>query len=364
MPLTRSSGCPALSPFLTVGLALGAVVTAGVVVAGHAAALEDPRRPTATVTHGPSCGPAVVRVQVTNGTEPHRVALVFDGVEVQDAADLDAGEQAELTSQDVDWGVTVDVSLMVADPGGSIERPLQLDTYTRPSEADCAAVVPTPTPVPSTSVPSMPVPSTPPAPSSSAPAPSPSSPPAPSSAPAPSPVPSEVPPSSVPAPSTPAPVPPTETTDSPPATGAEPGVGSGGASRPSDPTTPAASVSPGGVLTVRAGGFTPGEPVDVRMSDGAGVLGTVTAAADGSVEAVVQIPRGAALGAAALELVGSESAATAGVDLQVAARAAPVTEPNGSPAVLAAGLVLLTAAGSLGLVGMRRSRGGHSGGRR
>lgn len=123
-------------------------------------------------------------------------------------------------------------------------------------------------------------------------------------------------------------------------------------------------MSPGGVVTVRASGFEPGEPVDVRMAGGTELLNTVTAAADGSVEAVVQIPRGVALGAATLELVGSESAATAEIGLQVAARAAPVTERTGSPAVLAAGLVLLTAAGSLGLVGVRRSRNGHPGGRR
>ncbi|MCZ2825535.1 MULTISPECIES: hypothetical protein [unclassified Modestobacter] len=392
MPLTR----PVARPALTAGLALGALLVAGVAAAGPAAALEDPRRPTATVTHGPSCGPAVVRVQVTNGTEPHRVALVFDGVEQQDVADLDPGQQAELVSEDVDWGVTVEVSVTVADPDGTVEQPLHFQTYTRPSEEDCEAVMPPPTPVtptpdPSTPAPvpptptATPVPSTPP-PSSSPPSPPEPSPPEPSS-PAPSsptpppvassPTPSPVPSSTTPWPRVPsAPLPtasdpgtsaPTTSSGAPSSTSTtEPDVGSGGPSRPNGDATwsPVASVSPGGVVTVRASGFLPGEPVDVRLAGDGELLDTVTAAADGSVEAVVQIPRGVALGAATLEFVGGESAATAEVDLEVAARAAPVTEQNGSPVVLAAGLALLTAAGSIGLVGVRRSRSGHSGGRR
>ncbi|MCZ2836074.1 hypothetical protein [Modestobacter sp. VKM Ac-2985] len=401
MPLTR----PAARPALTAGLALGALLVAGVAAAGPAAALEDPRRPTATVTHGPSCGPAVVRVQVTNGTEPHRVALVFDGAEQQDVADLGPGEQAELTSEDVDWGVTVEVSVTVADPDGTVEQPLHFQTYTRPSEEDCAAVMPPPTPTPTsdpstpapapptaTPVPSTPPPSSPPPspPESSPPESSPPepSPPEPSSTPLPpvtsSPMPSPVPSSTTPwprAPSTGAPAPPSSlpttplpTTAAPGTAGGAPtststtgsGAGSGGASRPRGDASwsPVASVSPGGVVTVRASGFLPGEPVDVRLAGDGELLSTVTAAADGSVEAVVQIPRGIALGAATLEFVGGESAATAGVDLEVAARAAPVTEQTGSPVVLAAGLALLTVAGSIGLVGVRRSRSGHPGGRR
>ncbi|MCZ2803743.1 hypothetical protein O2W18_01340 [Modestobacter sp. VKM Ac-2983] len=400
MPLTR----PAARPALAAGLALGALLVAGVAgvaAAGPAAALEDPRRPAATVTHGPSCGPGVVRVQVTNGTEPHRVALVFDGVEQQDVADLAPGQQAELISEDVDWGVTVEVSVTVADPDGTVEQPLHFQTYTRPSEEDCAAVMPPPTPVtptpdPSTPAPvpptptDTPVPSTPP-PSSSPPStaepstaepwtPEPSTPERSSTAPPPvasSPTPSPVPSSTTPWPRAPSPPLPTvsDRSTSAPTTSSgepaststtEPDAGSGGPSRPDGDTSwsPVASVSPGGVVTVRASGFLPGEPVGVRLAGDGELLSTVTAAADGSVEAVVQIPRGVALGAATLEFVGGESAATAEVDLEVAARAAPVTEQTGSPVVLAAGLALLTAAGSIGLVGVRRSRSGHSGGRR
>src|SRR4051794_30964621 len=79
---TLSSAREALSPALVVLAAAGALLLGAVAVAGPAAAIEDPRRPDAEVTHGPSCGPAVIRVAVTNGTEAHTIALVFDGTSV------------------------------------------------------------------------------------------------------------------------------------------------------------------------------------------------------------------------------------------------------------------------------------------
>uniref|UniRef100_UPI0034DFBC57 hypothetical protein n=1 Tax=Modestobacter roseus TaxID=1181884 RepID=UPI0034DFBC57 len=137
------------------GLTAGAVLVAGVALAPPAAAIDDPRQPGVEVTHGPSCGPAVVRVVVTNGTEPHRVALVFDGTTEQAAADLPPGGQTELTSSDVDWGTTVDVSVTVTDPDGAADAPVELGTYTRPSAEDCAAISAPPSapvePVPPTS---------------------------------------------------------------------------------------------------------------------------------------------------------------------------------------------------------------------
>ena len=114
------------------------------------------------------------------------------------------------------------------------------------------------------------------------------------------------------------------------------------------------------MVSVRATGFVTGEPVTVSIAGLDEPLTTVPAAADGSVEAVVQIPRSAALGTTAVQFVGGESAATAGLDLQVAARTQPVPEQTGSPAVVAAGLALIGAAGALGLVGARRSRSRHS----
>ncbi|WP_438819499.1 hypothetical protein, partial [Modestobacter versicolor] len=161
MLTTSRSARTALPPALVVLVAACALLTGAVALAGPAAAIEDPRRPTAELTHGPSCGPGVVRVTVTNGSEPHRVALVFDDVREQASADLGIGEQAELTSADVEWGTTVDVSLTVTAPDGTVGEPLEFGTYTRPSAEDCAAVTP---PTPETTPGSTP----PPAPSSTA----------------------------------------------------------------------------------------------------------------------------------------------------------------------------------------------------
>jgi hypothetical protein len=123
----------------------------------------------------------------------------------------------------------------------------------------------------------------------------------------------------------------------------------------------AAAVSPGGVLTVRASGFSPGERVVVSLTGG-DPLTTVTAGPDGNVEAVVQIPRGVTLGTVTVQLVGRQSAATAAVELQVAARVQPVAASTGSPPTGAAAVALLGTAGLLGLVAARRSREPASGG--
>src|SRR3954471_21389779 len=143
VPTTFSSARAALTPALTVLTAACALLAGGVALAGPAAAIEDPRRPDAEVTHGPSCGPAVVRVAVTNGTEDHHLALTFDAVQEEDAADLGPGEQVELTGGDVDWGRTVDVTLTISDLDGTAEEPIRFGTYTRPSAEDCAALIPT-----------------------------------------------------------------------------------------------------------------------------------------------------------------------------------------------------------------------------
>jgi hypothetical protein len=270
--------------------AAGALLVAAVTVAGPAAALEDPRRPGAEVTHGPSCGPGVVRVAVTNGTAAHRVALVFDGTDVQQSAVLAGGEQVELVSVDVDWGQTVDVSVTVVGADGAAELPIEFGTYTRPSAEDCAAVA-------------------------------------------------------LPGDGEPVPTP-----------GALPRATGTDAARNTASSASSSSVAPGGVVTVRGTGFTPGEPVAVSMAGVAERLTTVHAATDGSVEAVVQIPRAAALGTATVQLVGGVSDASAGLDLLVAARAPAAPEESGSGPVSAAGTAVLGAAGALGLVVARRSR--------
>ena len=365
---TRSSARTRRRPALVLLGAAGLLLTGQVALAGQAAAIEDPRRPSGEVTHGPSCGPSVVRVEVTNGTEPHAVTLVFDGVAEQDTAVLAAGEQVELTSGEVDWGTTVDVALTVTAADGTAQAPIDLGSYTRPSAEDCAAVTPPSETAPETS----PSPTAEPAPSPE-PAPTPAPAPSSTSTPAPVPVPPVTPTTprrpqpSGSAPDSPRPVPPapspdaTEDRDS----GEDGGQGGGRDDDGRDGDQPAgassaASVSPGGVVTVRATGFTPGEEVTVSMLGVEAPLATVSAAADGSVEAVVQIPRGAALGAATVQLVGGSSAATAGVDLQVAAREQPLAEETTSAPAMTAGLTLVGAAGLLGLLAARRSRGRHT----
>jgi len=320
-----------LSPALVVLAAACALLSGAVALAGPAAAIEDPRRPTAQVTHGPSCGPGVVRVEVTNGTQAHHVALVLDDGQELDGADLGPAGQAELTSSDVDWGQTVDVSVTVTDLDGTTEAPLELGTYTRPSAEDCAAITTptagtgaeTPTPGSTSAVPTTPVPS-PSAPSST----------------------STRPPTTTgttPAPGTPRSTPPSSSSSSAAGTG------------PAAPS--AASVSPGGVVRLRATGFTPGESVTFTLLGAHEPLTTATAGADGSVEAVVQIPRDASLGSATVRLVGGASAASAGLDLQVAAREQPLPPQTTSTPVLAAGIGLIGAAAVLGLTAARRSRG-------
>jgi hypothetical protein len=293
----------------TVLAGVGALLVAGVALAGPAAAIEDPRRPTVAVTHGPSCGPGLLRAVVTNGDEAHRVALRFNGTEEQAAAELGPGEQVELISRDVGWGETVDVSVTVTDLDGTAEEPLEQGTYTRPSVEDCAATAAS-AGGPSLEGPGLPAPAA---------------------------VPSAPTDTGVPAPS-----------------GASASAGE-------SPPTPvgqasAVAVSPGGVLTVRASGFRPGERVVVSLAGADRTLTTVTAGSDGSVEAVVQIPRSVELGTATVQLVGRQSAATTGIDLQVAARAEPVADPAGSPSTAVAVVGLLGAGGVIGLTAARRSR--------
>ncbi|WP_369132407.1 hypothetical protein [Modestobacter sp. I12A-02662] len=335
MPTTTPSA-RAASSLGTVLAGVCALLAAGVALAGPAAAIEDPRRPTVAVTHGPSCGPGVLRAVVTNGEEGHRVALWFDGTEELAAAELGPGEQVELVSRDVDWGETVDVSVTVADLDGTPEEPLEQGTYTRPSVEDCAAtaVSAAGTGIDGAGLPAASVPE-----------------PADTRVPAPSGTPDP--------PAQSAGTPPVPSTPDPTAPDTDPSGTSASAGDASP--TPAgqasvAAVAPGGVLTVRASGFTPGERVIVSLADAHRTLTTVTAGSDGGVEAVVQIPRGAELGAATVQLVGRQSAATTAIDLQVTARAQPRPGPAGSPSTTVAVVSLLGAGGVLGLTAARRSR--------
>lgn len=296
---------PAPGALVAVGALSCTVMAAlGVALSGPAAALEDTRRPVADVTHGPSCGPGVVRVELVNGTEPHRVALVFgDGVE-QQVAEVGPGERAELGSADVDWGTTVAVRIAVTDLDGTAELPLDLGTYTRPSREDCDALVPL---AAETAAPALDA-------------------------------------RAAGSPATGRPLP-SSTGDGSPV------LGTAAAEQAA-----AAAVAPGGVVTVRGSGFSPGEVVDVSLDGVDGPLATVVAAEDGSVEAVVQIPRAVELGPVTVQLVGRTSSATSGLDLQVAARQQPLVVTSDPLPVVAAGTALLVASAAVGGAAARRPR--------
>jgi hypothetical protein len=340
--------------------ATGALLLVGVAVAGPGAALEDPRRPAATVSRGPSCGSGDIRVLVVNGTEAHRVALVLAGVTEQDPLVLAPDERAVLHSGHVDWGSTVSVAVSVATADGTgVAEPVELGSYSRPSRADCGEMTgaaPSKDPVARRSG----------APAAGTTAPRPGS--AGTSTTGSSPTGSSPTgsssagssPTGSPAGATPTGAPTADPTGSgtptgsadpqttPPGTTAEPGHTPPAGSTEPD-RQPAGPVAPGGVVTVHGSGFAPGEPVLVSVPGSVDPLATVTAAPDGSVEAVVQIPRATGLGVLTLQLVGQRSAATAGLDLRVAARVAPVDSGTTSPPALAAGAALLMTGAALGV---------------
>jgi hypothetical protein len=94
--------------------------------------------------------------------------------------------------------------------------------------------------------------------------------------------------------------------------------------------------------------------VDVSLAGGP--LATVVAADDGSVEAVVQIPRAAEFGPVTVQLVGRASSATTGLDLQVAARQESLIPSSDPVPVIAACTALLVAGAAVGVAVARRPR--------
>ncbi|MGY1802918.1 hypothetical protein ACI78T_06520 [Blastococcus sp. SYSU D00922] len=268
------------------------------------------------MTHGPSCKPGGLVVEVVAGTLPYTVRLATTRTPTgEDEAQLQPGETVVLRSGDVAWGETIDGRLeFTAGDGSGTTYVDELEEYsfTRPTREDCAAVAqPTnPDPAPPTSAsPSGSASGTPGGPSTGAAPPSGST--------SPTPAPTAEPRSSDPA--VPAPA--------------------GGAATP-----PARAVSPGETVTVEASGFLPGEKVTIQLRAGGEVLGTATAGPDGTVSAEIRIPEGAAAGRTTVDLVGADSAVVADVELRIA----------GSERVVAsegwADLVPLTAA-AVALVG-------------
>ena len=113
-------------------------------VAGPAAAIDDNARPDARVTHGPSCRPGGVVVEVVAGTGAYAVTLATtrspDG---EDSARVEPGGTVVLRTGGVEWGETVDGWLEYRALDGSGETWVdELDGYafTRPAEQDCAAI--------------------------------------------------------------------------------------------------------------------------------------------------------------------------------------------------------------------------------
>ncbi|MGY1786754.1 hypothetical protein [Geodermatophilus sp. SYSU D00698] len=288
-----------------------------VALAGPALAADDPARPDARVTHGPSCRPGGVAVEVTAGTVAYAVTLATtrspDG---EDSAELAPGETVVLRTGDVDWGETIDSRLeYTALDGSGTAYTDELDgfSFTRPAEEDCAAITaPSPAEVPPAPMPT-------PVPEPGAPA-------------------GEAVP--MPVPGLPAP----ETAPGAPADGPDAGA---------SVSASAEQVAAGGEVVLSAAGFGAGEQVTVSGPDGT-VLGTAVAAPDGTVEVAVRIPDGGVPGPTTLEVVGADSARTAAVDLRVAAAQGPV-DPDPLPLPLvAAGLALVTTAAGLVLAAGRR----------
>jgi hypothetical protein len=123
-----------------------ALLAAGTALAGPAAAVDDPTRPDARVTHGPSCRPGGVVVEVTGGTVGYAVTLGTGRRPAgEDAADVAPGAVVVLTTAGVDWGETIDPFLRYTALDGSgagwVDE-LPGYSFTRPAAEDCAAIRP------------------------------------------------------------------------------------------------------------------------------------------------------------------------------------------------------------------------------
>ena len=309
---------------------------AGVALAPSAAAADDPTRPDARVTHGPSCRPGGLVVEVTAGTAPYFVRLATTrSPGGEDETTVAPGTTVVLRSDDVDWGETIDGRLeYTARDGSGVTFVDELDNYsfTRPTQEDCDAV----------NDPTQVHPSPP---ASAGPA-------------------AETDASSSTPIQTPGGAPATETpertadrsseSEETQAGGIVPGPGSSGRAS-------SAQVAPGDTVTVHGTGFLPGERVVVQLSDGP-VLGSATAEPDGSVRTAVRIPERTENGPAMVTLVGDDSDVVAGVALQVAALSAPAGDDDGAealvPLVAAAAALVATVAGFVSVAGRQRNTAG------
>jgi hypothetical protein len=295
---------PALSAGLLAGLL--SLFFAAALAAAAPASADDSVRPAARVTHGPSCRPGGLVVEVTGGTAPYSVRLATTRTPAgEDEAVVQPGKTVELRSDDVDWGETIDGRLEYSARDGSGDTyvdELEEYSFTRPTKEDCEAVAAPTDPHPTTSAPE----------SSSTPSSSASS-----------------------ASDTPA--------TSAPSTSAASAPSPAGSDGGDDAAKPAPQeVVAGGTVTLQAGGFLPGERVTIAFEGSDDVLATTVAGDDGTVRADVRIPAETEAGPVSVALVGADSAVVAAVELQVAAAGSAVAADDGGQA--AGDLVPLTAA--------------------
>jgi hypothetical protein len=312
---------------VSAGLVSGFVLllfATSVAIAAPAAAIDDPTRPDARVTHGPSCRPGGLVVEITAGTAPYFVRLATTRNPAgEDEATLAPGTTVVLRSDDVDWGETIDGRLEYAardDSGATHVDELHTYSFTRPTQEDCEAVLvpgdPTAVPSPSATV---------------------------------------VPPSATEQPSA-SPVATTGgQTSEPPVAGAESPAATSSAMRA---VTDPPRVAAGGSVTLLAAGFLPGERITVLLHGTDTVLASATAGADGSVAVQVRIPERTAAGAARVDMVGHSSEASTDVELQVAALATAAPGDGLAdlvPLVAAASVLVATVAGLVSVAGRQRA---------
>ncbi|MFW3172580.1 hypothetical protein [Geodermatophilus sp. CPCC 206100] len=121
------------------------LLAAGIAGAAPAAAVDDPARPDARVTHGPSCRPGGVVVEVTGGAVGYTVTLATTRRPAgEDEAEVAPGAVVVLSTDDVDWGEHIDPDLLYTslDGADSYVDGLEGWSFTRPAAEDCAAIAP------------------------------------------------------------------------------------------------------------------------------------------------------------------------------------------------------------------------------
>ena len=304
------------------GLVTGFVLVLLALNAAPAAAVEDPSRPDGRVTHGPSCRPGGLVVEVVAGTSPFFVRLATTRQPAgEDEATLQPGATVTLRTHDVAWGETIDGRLEYEARDGSGDVFVdELDTYsfTRPTQEDCEAVA-----APSDATESLAAP-----------------------------------------PSAGVASPPATEQDPSPAPAGQPSAGAGepGPSVSADRTSASAPppLAAGGSVTLIGAGFLPGEPVTIQLHGSDTVLGSGTAGDDGTVQIAVRIPSGIDAGSATVDMFGHRSESVADVELQIAALGSATGDSGMSdliPLVTAAAALVAAAAGVVSVAGRQRALG-------